>query len=264
MADGTYATPIPLQIFAYRTAQILMTNVARQRLGQAEPPRGPDPRAHPHPQRAAGRVPAVHAVAEARLHHRRGRGLPDRARARSHLTEQERLAVEFLDLLSADHHAIDDEIYRELGEVFTAAQIVELGFTCANTMGLHRFIHTLDVYGTEPAGHRLRPRPGRRRHAPTSPSRRRHERDGPRHRRHRTGRRQHLQAPDRAGRHRPGPGPGRRRTPARWSALGVEVVTRRRHRRRRRPAGRHRERLGHPLRRAPRWRQPEPAPTSRR
>ena len=59
-----------------------------------------------------------------------------------------RLAVNFLDLLSADHHAIDDEVYRELGEVFTAAQIIELGFMCANAMGLHRFIHTLDVFGT--------------------------------------------------------------------------------------------------------------------
>ena len=26
VADGTYATPVPLQIFAYKTAQILMTN----------------------------------------------------------------------------------------------------------------------------------------------------------------------------------------------------------------------------------------------
>ena len=67
----------------------------------------------------------------------------------SDLTEQERLAVQFLDLLSADHHAIDDEFYRELGRVFTAAQIIELGFTCANSMGLHRFIHTLDVFGTD-------------------------------------------------------------------------------------------------------------------
>ena len=81
----------------------------------------------------------------------------------SQLTEQERLAVEFLDLLSADHHAIDDEVYRELGEVFTAAQIVELGFTCANTMGVHRFIHTLDVFGTSATGDRLRRRPGRHR-----------------------------------------------------------------------------------------------------
>ena len=43
--------------------------------------------------------------------------------------------------------AMDDEFYKRLGEHFTAAQIVELGFTCAGVMGLHRFIHTLDVYG---------------------------------------------------------------------------------------------------------------------
>jgi len=55
--------------------------------------------------------------------------------------------VEFLDRLSGDHHSIDDDFYRRLGEHFTAAQIIELGFTCAATMGLHRFLHTLDVYG---------------------------------------------------------------------------------------------------------------------
>jgi alkylhydroperoxidase family enzyme len=57
------------------------------------------------------------------------------------------MAVEFLDRLSGDHHSIDDEFYRRLGEHFTAAQIIELGFTCAGTMGLHRFLHTLDIYG---------------------------------------------------------------------------------------------------------------------
>ena len=25
---------------------------------------------------------------------------------------------------------------------------MELGFACANAMGLHRFLHTLDLYGT--------------------------------------------------------------------------------------------------------------------
>ncbi len=57
------------------------------------------------------------------------------------------MAVEFIDLLSADHHAMAAEFYQRLGEHFTAAQIVELGFTCAGVVGLHRFIHTLDVYG---------------------------------------------------------------------------------------------------------------------
>jgi len=60
------------------------------------------------------------------------------------------MAVEFLDLLSADHHAIDAEFYERMSKVFTAAQIVELGFVCANTMGLHRFLHTLDLFGTDP------------------------------------------------------------------------------------------------------------------
>ena len=78
VADGTYATPVPLQIFAYRTAQIMQTSMARERLGQEEPARRPHPRAHPDPERPAGRVPALHAVAQARLDHRRGRGLPDR------------------------------------------------------------------------------------------------------------------------------------------------------------------------------------------
>jgi hypothetical protein len=45
---------------------------------------------------------------------------------------------------------MDDEFYGRLGEHFTAAQIIELGFTCAGVMGLHRFIHTLDVYGDSP------------------------------------------------------------------------------------------------------------------
>ncbi len=35
VADGTYATPVPLQIFAYRTAQIIQTNMARQAWGVA-------------------------------------------------------------------------------------------------------------------------------------------------------------------------------------------------------------------------------------
>ena len=78
----------------------------------------------------------------------------------SDLTEQERLAVEFLDLLSADHHAIDDEFYRELGEVFTAAQIVELGFTCANAMGSPLHPHPRRVRH-QPTGHPLQPRSGR-------------------------------------------------------------------------------------------------------
>jgi alkylhydroperoxidase family enzyme len=149
VADGTYATPIPLQIFAYKTSQILMTNAARGAWGQQS--------------LLGGRILELIRIRSAQLgecqpcmQSRKHDSITDEdvacliAPGTSQLTEQERLAVQFLDLLSADHHAIDDAVYRELGQVFTAAQIIELGFTCANAMGLHRFIHTLDVFGEGP------------------------------------------------------------------------------------------------------------------
>jgi alkylhydroperoxidase family enzyme len=149
VADGTYATPVPLQIFAYRTAQIMQTSMARSAWGKKS--------------LLGGRILELIRIRSAQLgecqpcmQSRKHDSITDEdvacliAPGHSDLTDQERLAVEFLDLLSADHHAIDDETYRRLGEVFTAAQIIELGFTCATTMGTHRFIHTLDPFGTAP------------------------------------------------------------------------------------------------------------------
>lgn len=149
VADGTYATPVPLQIFAYRTAQILQTNMARHAWGKGS--------------LLGGRILELIRIRSAQLgecqpcmQSRKHDSISDEdvaclvAPGHADLTDQERMAVEFLDLLSADHHAIDDETYRRLGEVFTAAQIIELGFVCATTMGTHRFIHTLDPSGTAP------------------------------------------------------------------------------------------------------------------
>lgn len=62
---------------------------------------------------------------------------------------RERIALRFLTLLSTDHHAITPDFYRELAQHFSAAEIVELGWTCAQTMGGHRFLHTLDMLGSE-------------------------------------------------------------------------------------------------------------------
>jgi len=147
VAAGTYATPVPLQIFAYKTSQIIMVNMARQAFGKNA--------------LLGGRITELLRIRSAQLgecqpcsQSRKHDSISDEdvacliAPGHSDLTEQERLAVEFLDLLSADHHAIDDQVYRRLGEVFTSAQIVELGFACANSMGLHRFLHTLDLFGT--------------------------------------------------------------------------------------------------------------------
>lgn len=66
---------------------------------------------------------------------------------RSELSDRERLALEFLDLLATDHHRIGDDLYRRLAKHFTAAEIIELGSTCGHMIGSHRFLHTLDVFG---------------------------------------------------------------------------------------------------------------------
>ncbi len=158
VSDGTYATPVPLQIFAYRTAQIVQTDMARHAWGRNS--------------LLGGRILELIRIRSAQLgecqpcmQSRKHDSITDEDVAclvspgSSGLTEQERLAVEFLDLLSADHHAIDDETYRRLGEVFTAAQIIELGFTCAVSMGTHRFSHTLDPFGTAPPVIRFDPDP---------------------------------------------------------------------------------------------------------
>jgi len=62
------------------------------------------------------------------------------------VTMRERLALEFLDLLAEDHHAIDDAFYARLAEHFTTAEVVELGTTCGGMIGMHRFMHTLDIF----------------------------------------------------------------------------------------------------------------------
>jgi alkylhydroperoxidase family enzyme len=61
--------------------------------------------------------------------------------------ERERKALHFLQLMCTDHFAIDDDTFRSLAEVFTVPEIVELGMTCANLIGGHRFTHVLDILG---------------------------------------------------------------------------------------------------------------------
>ena len=63
------------------------------------------------------------------------------------LSMRERLALEYLELLATDHHRIDDDTYARLAQHFTTAEIVELGMTCGGMIGMHRFMHTLDMYG---------------------------------------------------------------------------------------------------------------------
>jgi len=146
--EGLYSTQVPLQIFAYRTPQLASVHQARTAWGGDS--------------LLGGRILELVRIRSAQLgecqpcmQSRKHDSITDEDVAclldmeGGGLTEQERLAVKFMDLLSADHHAIDREFYAELAEVFTAAQIIELGLSCAGSMGMHRFIHTLEVFGTD-------------------------------------------------------------------------------------------------------------------
>jgi alkylhydroperoxidase family enzyme len=54
------------------------------------------------------------------------------------LTEAERAAIRYGELLATDHLAIDDAVYDELRRHFTEEQIVELGAYCAFCVGFGR------------------------------------------------------------------------------------------------------------------------------
>ncbi|MFI5041211.1 MAG: carboxymuconolactone decarboxylase family protein [Acidimicrobiales bacterium] len=59
-------------------------------------------------------------------------------------TPRESAALKFFDLIAYDHLSITDETYRQLQRVFTTAEIVEMAYLCANAVGTHRFLHTLE------------------------------------------------------------------------------------------------------------------------
>lgn len=64
-------------------------------------------------------------------------------------TDRERAAIRFIALMTRDHFAITPQVYRDLGRHFSTAEIVELGWTCAQTIAGHRFLHSLDIAGEE-------------------------------------------------------------------------------------------------------------------
>ena len=54
------------------------------------------------------------------------------------LSDAEKVAIRYGELMATDHLAITDEVYNNLREHFTEAQIVELGMTCAFFVGFGR------------------------------------------------------------------------------------------------------------------------------
>jgi alkylhydroperoxidase family enzyme len=58
-------------------------------------------------------------------------------------TPRERAALRYAELFVTDHFSIDAELYRELAEHFTKAEIIELGVSCGYYLGAGRLVHTL-------------------------------------------------------------------------------------------------------------------------
>jgi alkylhydroperoxidase family enzyme len=66
------------------------------------------------------------------------------------LGRREQLALRLMTLMHTDHHAIGRDFFAELAEVFTTAEIVELGSMIAGMVGTHRWLHALDLMSDEP------------------------------------------------------------------------------------------------------------------
>lgn len=58
------------------------------------------------------------------------------------LSEAEKAAIHYGELMATDHLAIDDSVHARLREHFSEAQIVELGMTCAFFVGFGRLAAT--------------------------------------------------------------------------------------------------------------------------
>ena len=63
----------------------------------------------------------------------------------ANLSDAEKAAVRFGELMATDHLAIGDAIYADLRRYFSEAQIVELGMTCAFFVGFGRLAATWNM-----------------------------------------------------------------------------------------------------------------------
>ena len=69
----------------------------------------------------------------------------DDAGQATRFTERERMALGYAEKLAVDHHAIDDAFFAQLHEVFTDAEILELGMMIGQYIGFGRLLKVLDL-----------------------------------------------------------------------------------------------------------------------
>ena len=143
---GMYTTTVPMQIIAYSTAA--MTAMHRQyeatfRKGVLEPRLVELLRLHSAQTSACGPCSASRKDDSISEDDVACLLSPDSEQ----FTQRERAALQFFDLLDADHHSIDDGTFRSLAEVFTTAEIIEMAYLCSTFLGGHRLMHAIGAFG---------------------------------------------------------------------------------------------------------------------
>ena len=63
----------------------------------------------------------------------------------ANVTERERLAVRFAELMAIDHNSIGDRFFEELRSEFTDPEIFELGMITGQFIGYGRLLSILDL-----------------------------------------------------------------------------------------------------------------------
>ena len=63
----------------------------------------------------------------------------------ANVTERERLAVRFAELMAIDHNSIGDRFFEELRSEFTDPEIFELGMITGQFIGYGRVLSILDL-----------------------------------------------------------------------------------------------------------------------
>lgn len=146
MASGMYTTPVPMQVVAYSSVALEAMHAsytATFRRGVLEPRLVELLRLHSAQSGAC--APCAASRKDESVTDDDVACLVDVAADR--FSARERAALRLFDDLATDHHRIDGEYLLRLHEIFSVAEIVELGYLCGMFLGGHRFLHTLGVLG---------------------------------------------------------------------------------------------------------------------
>lgn len=145
VADGRYTTTLPLQAYAHAKAYaVALDETYRLTFRQGLLDNRLQELLRLRSAQLNGCAPCAGSRKDASVGEDDVAGLAGEGGS---LTERERRAIAFLEQMCDDHFAIDDDTFRQLGEVFTVPEIVELGLMCANYIGGHRWTHALDILG---------------------------------------------------------------------------------------------------------------------